>query len=71
LIEYYKTTVGREGDMKELENAYKINSIHLVKIKSAGMMKPRWVCWDLTNKKTNERQLWLMDKDGARMTIKG
>jgi hypothetical protein len=57
--------------MKELENAYKINSIHLVKIKSAGMMKPRWVCWDLTNKKTNERQLWLMDKDGARMTIKG
>lgn len=71
LIEYYKNTVGREGDMKELENAYKINSIHLVKIKAAGMMKPRWVCWDLTNKKTNERQLWLMNKDGARMNIKG
>lgn len=71
LIEYYKNTVGREGDMKELQNAYKVNSIHLVKMKAAGMMKPRWVCWDLTNKKTNERQLWLMDKGGARMTIKG
>lgn len=71
LIEYYKSSVGREGDMKELQNAYKINSIHLVKIKSPGMMKPRWVCWDLTNKKTNERQLWLMDKGGARMTVKG
>ena len=71
LIEYYKNTVGRENDMKELQNDYKVNSIHLVKMKAAGMMKPRWVCWDLTNNKTNERQLWLMDKGGARMIIKG
>ena len=70
LIKFYEVSIGRDGDMKELKNAYQINSVHLVKMKQPGMMKPRWVCWDLTNKKTNERQLWLMDRGSARMTIK-
>jgi hypothetical protein len=70
LMRFYTTRGGRELDMKEIKNAYNINSIHLVKIKKSGLMKDRYVCWDLTNKSTGERVLKLMGKDTTTINLK-
>lgn len=63
LMQFYSENRGRELDMKELKNGYNINAVHLVKIRQPGMMKPRYVCWDITNKSSGERCLKLMVKD--------
>jgi hypothetical protein len=46
----------------------KINGVHLVKIAVSGMMKDRYVCFDISDKAGN-RQLSLYDKQGAKITM--
>jgi len=69
LLEYLASQ-GRENIVKELKSSYTINATHLVKLKKAGLMKDRWLCFDVTNKKTGLRQLMLLGKSGSTLTLK-
>ena len=65
----YLASQGRESMVKELQSSYTINATHLVKLKKAGMMKDRWLCLDVTNKKTSARKLMLLGKSDSTMTL--
>ena len=66
----YLASQGRGALVKDLRSSYTINATHLVKLKKPGMMKDRWLCLDVTNKKTSARELMLLGKSGTTMTLK-
>jgi hypothetical protein len=59
LVEELKKDKMQGPDLNAMEKNCIINAAHLVKIKKSGMMKDRWLCFDCTNKKTGEQELFL------------
>jgi hypothetical protein len=55
LMEVLKKEKAHGPDFNKIEQNYIIDGVHLVKTKKSGMMKDRWLCFDCTNKKTNEQ----------------
>ena len=63
LLAYFEQEKG--NDVKELKTKYKINSVHLAKINRPGMKKDRYVCWDVSDKKSGLRELHLWSATGS------
>jgi len=66
----YLASQGQANMVKELKSSYTINATHLVKIKKPGLMKDRWLCFDVLNKKTGLRQVMLLGKTGSILTLR-
>lgn len=65
----YLSTQGLEKEVKEIQTSFKINGLHLIKLKKPGMMKDRWLCIDASNKKSGVRRLYMIDKTGFALAV--
>jgi hypothetical protein len=46
------------GDIDKMMKETTLDTAHIIKIKKSGMMKPRYIVFDCTNKKTGEQELY-------------
>ena len=56
-------------DLGDSMKGWSINGIHIVKIKKSGMMKDRYVCFDVSNP-AGERELRLLNKSSQMMVMR-